>query len=277
MKFEYRPISGVGVGLRPSHYHQILTTKPKINWFEAISENYFGQRLLPLYHLTQIRDHYPIVLHGVSLSIGSSDPLNFEYLKGLRDLIAAIEPNYISDHLSWSSFDGRYCPDLLPLPFNQESLNHVVDRIHQVQEFLKCQITLENISRYVDFNFSDMTEAAFHKEVALKGDCYLLIDINNIYVNSCHHGFNAREYFHELPGERVRQYHLGGFTMEQGVMIDTHGASVSEPVWGLYQYSLKVIGERPTLIEWDNHIPDLEVLMQQAALAENYIKASREA
>jgi uncharacterized protein (UPF0276 family) len=274
MQFQSWPISGSGVGLRTPHYQEILTTRPPVKWFEAISENYFGSRLLPIFHLTKIREYYPLVLHGVSLSIGSSDKLNFDYLKELKELINIIEPAWVSDHLSWSSFNGRYCPDLLPLPFTEEALKHVVERVKIVQDYLNLQYSFENISRYVDFKHSEISEVDFHAEVAKQADCYLLIDINNIYVNSIHHGFDAKKYILNIPKDKVRQYHLGGFTIEQGMMLDTHGAKVSEPVWELYRYALTHIGERPTLIERDNNIPALSELLQESDIAQSFIEAN---
>lgn len=276
-QFHGRSAEGVGVGLRVPHYETILSSLPKVNWFEAISENYFGSRLLPLKHLTQIREHYPVVLHGVSLSIGSSDPLNQDYLKELKNLIQIVQPAWVSDHLSWSSIDGRYCPDLYPLPYTTEALNHVVERIMRVQDFLQQQLCFENISRYVDFTHSQMSEVDFHVAIAQKADCFLLVDINNIYVNATHHGFDAKAYIRAIPPERVQQYHLGGFTLENKMMLDTHGAKVSCPVWDLYHYALETIGQKPTLIEWDNNIPTWSVLMAQAQKAQHIIEAVCEA
>ena len=269
----HRP-TGVGVGLRIPHYETILTHKPKINWFEAISENYFGRRSLPLQKLCQIREHYPIILHGVSLSIGSTDPLNQHYLTELKYLVDLIKPAWVSDHLSWSSFKGRYCPDLYPLPFTEQALKHVVARIQTVQEQINVSLAFENISRYVDYQHSQMSEVEFHVRVAKQAGCFLLLDINNIYVNAMHHGFEPREYIDHIPSKYVLQYHLGGYTIENGIMLDTHGDKVSDPVWELFVYALKKIGPKPTLIEWDNHIPSLDVLVEQASMAQTLIKTT---
>ncbi|HEY7985562.1 MAG TPA: DUF692 domain-containing protein, partial [Methylophilaceae bacterium] len=203
---------GFGLGLRTPHFDHILKHRPDIGWFEIISENFMVGGGKPKYYLQRIREHYPIVMHGVSLSIGSTDPLDIEYLKKLRTLAAEVEPAWISDHLCWTGINGINSHDLLPLPYHGESLKHVIDRVSQVQDFLGRQILLENPSSYLDFKSSDISEVEFLKEVADGADCLILLDINNIYVSARNHGFDAEQYLNTIPQQRVRQFHLAGHT-----------------------------------------------------------------
>tara|TARA_R110002110_G_scaffold65206_1_gene179860 strand:- start:7858 stop:8685 length:828 start_codon:yes stop_codon:yes gene_type:complete len=273
VKYSAQTIKGVGIGLRAEHYKTILEEKPKVPWFEAVTENYMGARALPERHLSLIRRDYPIVFHGVSLSIGSSDPLNFKYIAQLKALQQKFEPSWISDHLCWTSFNQNYIPDLLPLPFNESAISHLVDRIRLVQDLLGQKILLENISSYLRFKQADMTEWEFMTEVVQRADCYILLDINNIYVNAQNHGFDATHYLEGIPVERVKQFHLAGYEDQQTHLLDTHSRAVSEPVWNLYQKALVRFGAVPALIEWDSDIPEFSTLLAQAHQAESYQQA----
>lgn len=276
MKFSAQSIEGVGIGLRAEHYQTILEEKPKVPWFEAITENYIGERALPDRHLSLVRRDYPIVFHGVSLSIGSTDPLNLAYIAQLKALQKKFEPSWISDHLCWTSFNQNYLPDLLPLPFNENAISHLVDRIQQVQELLGQRILLENISSYLRFKQAEMPEWCFITEVVQRADCYILLDINNIYVNAKNHGFDAIEYLKGIPINRVKQFHLAGHENQQTHLLDTHSRLISEPVWDLYQQALTRFGAEPALIEWDSDIPDFDTLLAQAHRAERHQQKIRQ-
>ncbi|MCP9835265.1 DUF692 domain-containing protein [Cyanobium sp. Aljojuca 7A6] len=260
-------IQGVGLGLRPPHYADILRSWPAIPWFEALSDNYLGGGL-PLHHLTRIRERYPITLHGVGLSLGSVDPLNQAYLQRLKVLVDRVEPSFVSDHLAWVSHGGRYFHDLAPLPYTEEALEHVAERIQRVQDVLGRQILIENLSPYVRFAGSDYLEWEFLSELARRADCSLLLDVNNVFVNAFNHGFDPLTYLDALPAERVKEMHLAGYEEEGRFLFDTHGRAVQDGVWALYRQALQRFEQVPTLIEWDADIPALEVLMAEAAKAE---------
>lgn len=262
-RFAHQSIEGVGIGLRSQHYQTILTTLPQVAWFEVLSENYLSNRALVLSHLLKIREHYPVTLHGVGLSIGSVDPLNKDYLKALKSLAATLEPAWISDHLSWVSLKGHYHPDLFPLPHTQQAITHVVQRVKQVQDFLGRQILLENVARYLNYQCSEISESEFLKEVATQSDCYLLLDINNVYVNAYNHQFCALDYLKMLPSSRVKQFHLGGYQVEANYLLDSHSQKVTPQVWELFTHALKLFGKIPTSIEWDNNIPPLATLLEE--------------
>jgi uncharacterized protein (UPF0276 family) len=263
---------GVGVGLRAPHYDYILNHWPAVDWFEIVSENYFVAGGGALQALDRIAEHYPLVMHGVALSIGSSDPLNMTYLAQLKQLAQRIQPRWISDHLCWTGVDGQHMHDLLPLPFTEEALSHVVTRVKQVQDYLGQQILLENISTYLQFEQAQMSEWEFLTEVATRADCLILLDINNIYVNAFNHGFDAREYIAAIPVERVRQFHLAGHLHKETHIIDTHDQVVTHPVWELYRVALQRFGPVATLIEWDAHIPEFTELLAQAELAKKMME-----
>ena len=252
---------GFGLGLRTTHYEAILNTKPALDWFEIISENYMVLGGRPLANLTRIRNDYPMAMHGVSLSIGSSDPLNGEYLRDLKKLAVRIEPAIISDHLCWTGIAGKNLHDLMPIPYTEEAIAHVADRVRQVQDFLGRQILLENVSSYVTFAQSEMSEWDFLRSIAQQADCHILLDINNIFVSAFNHGFEPIEYLMGIPVDRVRQFHLAGHENRGDIIIDTHDAPVSNPVWDLYAQACKRFGPVSTMIERDDNIPPLDELL----------------
>ena len=255
------PNLGFGLGLRTAHYEAILETNPDLDWLEVISENYLVPGGRPLANLTRIRQDYPMVMHGVSLSIGSSDALNFQYLHDLKQLAQRIEPAWISDHLCWTGIAGKNLHDLMPLPYTEEALAQVVARVREVQDFLGRQILLENVSSYVSFAQSTMSEWEFLRAVAEQADCHILLDINNIFVSAFNHGFDPCTYLDGIPVERVRQFHLAGHENRGDLIIDTHDAPVIDPVWDLYAKALQRFGPVSTMIERDEHIPPLQELL----------------
>ena len=255
------PNLGFGLGLRTAHYEAILETKPDLDWLEVISENYLVPGGRPLANLTRIRQDYPMVMHGVSLSIGSSDALNYEYLRDLKHLAQRIEPAWISDHLCWTGIAGKNLHDLMPLPYTEEALAQVAARVREVQDFLGRQILLENVSSYVSFAQSTMSEWEFLRAVAEQADCHILLDINNIFVSAFNHGFDPCAYLDGIPLERVRQFHLAGHENRGDLIIDTHDAPVIDPVWDLYAKALQRFGPVSTMIERDEHIPPLPELL----------------
>ncbi len=264
-------LQGVGVGLRACHYQDILTHFPPVSWFEVLSDNYLNTEGLPLYYLEKIRQNYPVTLHGVGMSIGSTDPLNFDYLGKLKQLASWIEPDYISDHLAWISVGSYYLNELLPLPYTEAVLNHVTERIKQVQDYLGTQILIENPASYLTFANSNLSEEEFIKALVKSADCYILLDVNNLYVNASNHGFDPLAYLDMIPKNRVKQIHLAGYEKRDDYLFDTHGHQVHPPVWQLYQKALKRFGSIPTLIEWDTDIPAWEVLITEARKAEQLI------
>ena len=261
------PFLGHGVGLRPKHYPQLWDGTARVDWFEAISENYMVAGGRPRAALERARAIAPVVLHGVSLSVGSTDPLDAEYLATLRTLIARFEPAWVSDHLCWSGVGGRHAHDLLPLPYTDEALAHVVQRVEAVQERLGRQILIENVSSYLTYTHSTLTEWEFLAAVAERADCGLLLDVNNVYVSAANHGFSAAAYLAGLPADRVGQIHLAGHTDMGAYLFDTHDGPVIEPVWDLYRQALRRFGRVSTLVEWDEHIPSLEVVCAEAERA----------
>ncbi len=258
---------GFGLGLRTQHYQDILNKQPKIDWFEAISEDYMVDGGNPIYYLQKVRENYPIVLHGVSLSIGSTDPLDKTYLQKLKKLADWVEPEWVSDHLCWTGVAGKNLHDLMPLPFTEEALNHIVTRVKQVQDYLGRQIALENVSSYVQFIQSEFSEWDFLNKVAELADCKILLDINNIYVNSFNHHFSAEKYIQSINPEYIQQFHLAGHTNRGDVIIDTHDAPIIPSVWELYEMALKRFGKVATLIERDDNIPPLEELVEELTIA----------
>ncbi|MEB3340825.1 DUF692 domain-containing protein [Okeania sp.] len=267
-----RSIKGAGIGLRSVHYQYILSQKPKINWFEVLSDNYLCAGGLPLFNLEKIRQNYPVTLHGVGMSLGSTDPLNLDYLTRLKKLAAKVEPDLISDHLSWISVNGHYLNDLIPLVYTEEVMDFVASRILQVQEFLGRQILIENPSPYLTFTDSTMSEWEFIEGLLKTADCYLLLDVNNLYVNAINNKIDPLQYLDSIPPNRVKQIHLAGYEAKENYLLDTHGYPVHSPVWELYKEALTRFGAVPTLIEWDTNIPSFEVLMAEANKAEKLLE-----
>ena len=255
--------SGFGLGLRPDHYEAVLEGGHRIDWFEVTTENYLVPGGKPLHYLERVRKRYPLVMHGVSLSIGSTAPLDLDYLRSVRALAQRIEPEGISDHLCWTGVAGVNLHDLLPLPFTEEALAHVAGRMRQVQDLLGRRVLLENVSSYVGFHAADMTEWEFVAAVSEAADCLLLLDVNNVYVNSVNHGFDARDYLRALPVARVRQLHLAGHSRQGGMLIDTHDAPVAEAVWQLYERAVARFPGAATTLERDDHIPPLAELVAE--------------
>lgn len=261
------PFLGFGVGLRRVHYPHILAQWPDVDWFEVISENYLIPGGRPLAILDRIRERYPVVMHGVSLSIGSTDPLDREYLRRLKALAERVQPAWISDHLCWSSTGRHSLHDLLPIPHTAEAAAHVIARVRQVQDVLGRRILLENVSSYLEYTHSMVPEWEFLMTIAHGADCLILLDINNIHVSAVNHGFAADTYLRQIDPDRVGQFHLAGHTDRGTFLHDTHDHPVTDTVWDLYAQALTRFGAVSTLIEWDDHIPPFEVLLEEVARA----------
>ena len=254
------PHLGFGVGLRTVHFNHILRQQPDVDWFEVISENFMESGGRPRYVLDQIAERYPVVMHGVSMSIGSSDPLNFDYLRKLKQLAKDVRARWVSDHLCWTGVAGINTHDLLPIPLNERTLRHVVERIRTVQDVLERPLVLENPSTYVTFADDTMTEWEFLAQMAEQADCGLLLDVNNVYVSSVNHDFDPVEYIRSVPHERVVQFHLAGHTNCETHLIDTHDGQVIDAVWELYRLAQQLTGGVSTLLEWDAKIPEFSVV-----------------
>ncbi len=261
------PALGFGLGLRVEHYADILAHRPQVDWFEALTENYLVPGGKPLHNLMRIREHYSMVLHGVSLSIGSTAPLDRAYLTQLKALAARVEPKWISDHLCWTGVAGKNTHDLLPLPYTEEALDHVAERVRIVQDILGRRILLENVSSYVSFRDSPLTEWEFLSEIAVRADCLILLDVNNIYVSSVNHEFAAHDYLNAVPVDRVQQIHLAGHENHGDYLIDTHDHPVPDPVWELYAAAVRRFGNVSTMIERDDNIPVLAELCAELDMA----------
>jgi uncharacterized protein (UPF0276 family) len=258
---------GFGLGLRPQHYDDILNGDPAVDWFEVISENYMIPGGQPLRILDQIRERYPVVMHGVSLSIASTAPLDQDYLAQLKALAERVEPRWISDHLCWTGVHGVNLHDLLPVPYTQEALDHIVDRVGQVQELLGRRLTLENVSSYITYSESEMTEWEFVSEVARRADCWLLFDVNNVYVSAFNHGFSTDDFLHGVPRDRVVQFHVAGHSHEGDHIVDTHDHPVCDGVWDFYREALSLFGPVSTMIERDDNIPPLDEVVNELEIA----------
>jgi uncharacterized protein len=266
-----------GIGLRGPHIEELLTRKPALAWLEVHSENYFGEGGRALRQLEAVRQDYALSLHGVGLSLGSTDPLSLIHLNKLKRLIARVDPSCVSEHLCWSSIGGKFLNDLLPLPYSEEALTNVCRNIQQAQDFLGRRLLIENVSSYIQFSNQSLTEWEFLAEVAQRSDCDILLDINNIYVSSVNHGFDASTYLAAIPVDRVAEIHLAGHESdidEQGsdsFLIDTHSRPVCDAVWSLYADALARFGQRPTLIEWDSDLPALDDLLGEARKAQDLL------
>lgn len=255
------PYLGFGIGLRPVHYQAILAEKPAVDWFEIITEDYLVPGGNPLHFLDQIRAHYPVVMHGVSLSVGSVDPINMDYLRQLKQLADRIQPQWVSDHFCWTGANGINLHDLMPLPYTEEAVSHLVTRISQIQDFLGRQILLENVSSYVTFKHSTLTEWDFLNAVAEQANCLILLDVNNIFVSSFNHGFDPMTYINGISKHRVQQFHLAGHLNRKTHIVDTHDHAIITEVWNLYASALRRFGPVSTLIERDDNIPPISELL----------------
>ena len=263
---------GFGLGLRTDHFQEVIDTKPAVDWFEVVSENFMVNGGKPKHYLHTIRESYPMVMHGVSLSIGSTDPLNTIYLKQLKVLVNELQPEWISDHLCWTGAHQVNSHDLLPMPYNNEALSHIVDRVSEVQDYLGQPILMENVSSYITYVESEMTEWEFLNEVAKRSGCNILLDINNIYVSARNHNFSTQDYLNGISKEKVRQFHLAGHTDYGDYVIDTHDHPVADPVWALYKDALKRFGMISTMIERDDNIPPLNDLLAELEVAKRIAK-----
>jgi uncharacterized protein len=261
------PYLGHGIGLRTQHYPRVLDGTLRADWLEVISENFMVRGGRPLAVLDRARETAPVVLHGVSLSIGSVDPLHEAYLDELAALAARLQPAWVSDHLCWGSLGGHYAHDLLPLPYTEEALAHVATRIARVQERLGRRILIENVSSYVTFTHSTMPEWEFLAAVAARADCGILLDVNNVYVSAVNHGFAPETYVDAIPAARVGQIHLAGHSDHGTHLLDTHDGEVVPAVWELYRRAVGRLGRVSTLVEWDEHVPELEVVLAEAERA----------
>lgn len=276
-RFDSTIPSRAGVGLRAAHYQDVLACRPATGWFEVHSENYFGNGGRPLFYLEHIRADYPISLHGVGMSLGSTDPLNVSHLRKLKQLIERIDPGLVSDHLSFSSVDGRYVNDLLPLPYTEEALYHVSERVVRAQDVLGRRILVENVSSYLQYSASTIAEPEFLAELARRSGCGILLDVNNVYVSARNHGFDPLAFLRAIPRQAVAELHLAGHSINRfddgELLIDTHSRPVSVEVWSLYCRALERFGRMPTLIEWDAELPPLDILVDEAAKAEHLMEA----
>jgi hypothetical protein len=260
-----------GIGLRAPHYREVLEHLPALGWVEVHSENFFGGGA-PLHTLLKVRKHYPVSLHGVGMGLASPAPLDAGHLAALRRLCDAVQPAAVSEHLCWNSAAGMVINDLLPFPYTEAALHHVTARVQQVQEMLGRPLLLENLTSYLSFARSEMSEGEFLAEVSRRSGCGILFDVNNAYVNARNLGIDARACIDTLPAHAVAEYHLAGHSMRDGCLVDTHSTPVCDEVWALYEYALQRIGARPTLIEWDNDIPALPLLLGEARKAQQIME-----
>ncbi len=267
------PDLGIGLGLRTKHYAHILEHSPAVDWFEILSENYLGTRGRPLENLDRIAERYPIVMHGVSMSIGGTDPLDFEYLRALKALRERVHARWVSDHLCWTGVAGRNTHDLLPVPYNEETLAHVAARVRTVQDFLGERILLENPSTYLELEASTMDEADFLARLAHEADCGLLLDVNNVYVSAFNHDFDPLVYLRAIPYERVGQVHVAGHTHEGTHIVDTHVGPVIDEVWELLRFVHQRMQGVSVLLEWDSDIPEFPRAHAEALRAREFMRA----
>lgn len=261
-------LTGCGIGLRKEHHGAVLAERPDVPFFEVISENFMVEGGRPLEVLDAVRRDYPVALHGVSMNLGSADPIDAGYLVRLKALADRVEPAIVSDHLCWTGLAGLNSHDLLPLPFTEEAVRHVAAKIRRAQDALGRRILVENVSSYVSYRSSEMSEAHFLAAVVREADCHLLLDVNNFWVNGRNHGFDPAEALRGVPADRVRQFHLAGHEDHGDVVIDTHDRPVRDEVWALYRKAVRRFGAQPTLLEWDANVPALDVLLAEARLAE---------
>ena len=261
---------GIGLGLRPVHYGHILGKRPKVDWFEIVSENYMNTGGRPIHVLDEIAAIYPIVMHGVSMNIGSTDPLDRAYLKQLKALQERCKARWISDHICWTGVAGEHLHDLLPLPYTKRALRHLVERVKAVQDMLEQPLVLENPSTYLQFAHEDFDEPQFLQELTAATGCGLLVDVNNVFVCACNHGFAAEAYLRQVPWDNVVYFHLAGHTVHETHRLDTHDHPVCREVWQLYGLAHELSGGRSTLLEWDANIPDFSTAHREAKKAEKF-------
>ena len=268
-----------GIGLKAQHYREILSTRPAVGWFEVHTENYMGAGGAPHHYLSAIRENYPISLHGVSLSLGGTDPLDKDHLARTKSVVDRYEPALVSEHLAWTRLDGTHFSDLLPVPRTYEALETTANHIDEIQNFLGREILIENPSTYLEFAQNGMSEPEFLIALTQKSGCRLLVDVNNVYVSAKNNGFDASAWLSEIPAHLVGEIHLAGHTVERigrdEIYIDDHGSDVSSIVWALYETFIERIGLRPTLIEWDNNVPTLSAWMIEASRAQSILSRER--
>jgi uncharacterized protein (UPF0276 family) len=264
---------GIGIGLRIPHYEEIFSRQPDIDWFEIISENFMVDGGQPLKNLERILERYPVVMHGVTLAIGSPDPLDFDYLKRLKALAKKTKTPWLSDHLCWGRVPGSHFHDLLPLPYTKETIDYVVERTKIVQDYLEIPFALENLSSYVTYNCNEMPEWEFYSQIVEKADIFMMLDVNNIYVSSRNHGFNPKEYCDNIPLDRVIQIHLAGHADYGNYVLDTHDNYVTDEVWKLYADVYSKTGGVSTLLEWDDQYISFDATWQEALKAKTYQKS----
>lgn len=267
-----KPISGAGIGLRSQHCSEILSSQPAIPWLELLADNHLADGGLLSEQLQIIAEIYPVALHSVGMSIAGTGPLDRSYCQRIKKLASRVNAAWISEHLCFTSAKGVHSHDLLPIPYNQETLNHCVNRILEIQDFFGERLLIENVSSYMAFKDSDLSEIEFISALAEQADCWLLVDINNLFVNQVNHGIDSQEYIDRLPLQRIKEIHLAGYQEQKNFLLDAHNNPVAEPVWHLFQHLLQRKANIPTLIEWDNDIPPLPVLLNEAAKAENYLQ-----
>lgn len=278
---ETRPIpAAAGIGLRGPHHARFLEVRPDVAWVEVHSENFFAAEGVPASTLDRVRVDYPVSLHGVGLSLASTDPLDRSHLARLAELVARVEPGLVSEHLSWGSVAGRHLNDLLPVPYSEEALRHVVERVDAVQQALGREILLENVSSYITYKASTLPEWEFLTQVAERSGCRILLDVNNIYVSARNHGFDPEAYVCGVPSTLVAEIHLAGHSVQRygahEILVDTHDDFVCDEVWALYRSAIGRLGRVPTLIEWDSNLPMLELLLTEAHKAQHLLEQADE-
>ncbi|HLK20992.1 MAG TPA: DUF692 domain-containing protein [Bryobacteraceae bacterium] len=264
------PDLGFGIGLRSVHFEHILKNNPTIDWFEVLSENYMDTGGRPLHVLDQVAERYPVVLHGVSLNVGSTDPIDFDFLKKLKALAKRVNARWVSDHLCWTGVTGKNTHDLLPMPYTDQALRHTIQRVREIQDFMERPIALENASTYLEFSTSKWPESEFISALAEEADCGILLDVNNVYVSSFNHGFDPKKYIDRIPKDRLVQMHLAGHTNKGTHILDTHSDYVIDKVWDLYRYAHRQLGGASTLLEWDANIPAFDVVHGEALKARRF-------
>ncbi|HEV8268656.1 MAG TPA: DUF692 domain-containing protein [Thermoanaerobaculia bacterium] len=263
------PHLGFGIGLRTPHFGEITSGSPEADFFEAITENFLDTGGRPLHVLDRVAERYPIVLHGVSMSIGGTDPLDFDYLRKVKTLAKRVNARWVTDHLCWTGVASRNVHDLLPVPLTEEALSHVVARVKIASDFLERPLFFENPSTYLEFRHSTLREEEFLSRLCEDADCGLLLDVNNVYVSARNHGFDAYAYLDAIPQDRVVQFHLAGHTDKGTHLLDTHSTFVKDDVWDLYAHAVRRVGPQTTLVEWDEDIPALDVVLGEAVKARN--------